>query len=59
MSKNAEPQSGPVQTTLGYDLADTADCCGATGCRKTDRLLKIDGRVLCRQCAIDFNGMQG
>lgn len=61
MSKSAEPQPHPesVQTALGYDPADAADCCGATGCRKTNRLLKIEGRVLCRQCAIDFNGMQG
>jgi len=28
-----------------------ADVCGALGCRSVDRLVKVDGVVLCEDCA--------
>lgn len=30
------------------------DACSALGCRATDRLRRIDGRVLCEYCAVEY-----
>lgn len=35
------------------DPAD-GDACSALGCRATERLRNIDGRVLCEYCAIEY-----
>jgi len=42
------------QISVDYDLAADADCCGAVGCQATGQLVKINGRVLCRQCAVEY-----
>jgi len=41
------------QITADYDLATDADVCGSIGCRATSQLVKQDGRVLCRVCAVE------
>ena len=30
------------------------DACSALGCRATERLRRVDGRVLCEYCAIEY-----
>ena len=47
------------QITDDYDIATDADCCGAVGWGATGQLVKIHGRVLCRQCAVEFDRTQG
>jgi len=46
------------QVTADYDLAENADVCGAVGCGATEQLLKTDGRVLCRICAVEYHRSQ-
>lgn len=46
------------QITSDYDLAADADVCGSIGCRSTSQLVKKDGRVLCRVCAVEHDRTQ-